>query len=224
MLKDCAGHRLRIRKKFLASLGDELHDYELLEILLFAAHPRQDTKALAKRLINQFGDLTLVINADLDRLRDVEGIGEAAITQIKVVNHIIKRVLQKRVSAKMVLKNWQSVLDYGLALLKNLSYEAFHVLFLDKKFQLIADEVLSRGENDQVLVSNKIIAKKALILQASSVVLMHNHPSGNHQPSAPDIKTTNAISQALAKLEIKILDHLIISPNGYFSFKAEGLL
>ncbi len=218
------GHRSRIRKKFLTSLGDELHDYELLEILLFAANPRQDTKPLAKNLIAKFGDISGVINSNLELLREIEGMGDAGIVQIKIISQIISRVLKNSVGSKPVLNNWQAVLDYSCATLKNLNYEVFRVLFLDKKYQLIEDELMGIGENDHVSVSAKSIAKKALLLGASSVILMHNHPSGELRASLSDIQTTNEIAAVLKGLEVKILDHLIISSKGYFSFKENSLL
>ena len=218
------GHRSRIRKKFLTSFGDELHDYELLEILLFAANPRQDTKPLAKNLIAKFGDISGVINSNPELLREIAGMGEAGIVQIKIISQIIARVLRKSVRDKPVLNNWQAVLDYAYATLKNLNYEVFRVLFLDKKHQLIEDELMGIGENDQVFVSAKSIAKKALLLGAASVVLMHNHPSGELRASLSDIKTTNEIAAVLKGLEVRILDHLIISSKGYFSFKENNLL
>lgn len=221
---DHLGHRSRVRKKFLTSPDAELHDYELLEILLFAAHPRQDTKPIAKKLITKFGDISAVVNADIDRLKDVEGVGEAGIVQIKIVAKILQRVLKNTAKAKPVLNNWRAVVDYASALLKNLNYEVFRVLFLDKKHQLIEDELLGIGENDQVFVSAKAVAKKALLLSAKSVILMHNHPSGELRASASDIKTTNEITAVLRILEIEVLDHLIITPNGYFSFREGGLI
>jgi len=221
---DYLGHRSRVRKKFLQSFGAELHDYELLEILLFAASSRQDTKVIAKKLIAKFGDISAVMSADVISLQDVDGVGEAAIVQIKIISQIIQRVLKKSAKARPVLNNWPAVLDYAFASLKNLNYEVFRVLFLDKKHQLIEDELLGIGENDHVFVSSKMIAKKALILQATSVILLHNHPSGELKASASDVKVTNEIAAVLKNLEIKILDHLIISSSGYFSFKEEGLL
>jgi DNA repair protein RadC len=221
---DYLGHRARVRKKFLSSLGEELSDYELLEILLFAANPRQDTKTIAKKLVAKFGDISGVVNADVNLLRDIEGIGDAAIVQTKIVAQIIKRVLKNSAKAKPVLSNWSAVLDYASMLLKNLNHEVFRVLFLDKKHQIIEDELLAIGESDQVFVSAKAIAKKALLLGASSVILLHNHPSGELRPSASDIKTTNDVISCLKNLEIKVLDHLIIAPNGHFSFKEQGLI
>ncbi len=218
------GHRARVRKKFLDSLGKELHEYELLEILLFAANVRQDTKALAKNLIDKFGDLSAVVDCDLELLKTVEGLGDAGCVQIKVVAEILNRVLKKSAKQKPVLNNWQAVLDYASIKLRNLNYETFRVLFLDKKYQLIEDELMVQGENDIVYVSSKMIAKKALLLSASAVVLLHNHPSGNLHASTADIKTTNQIVAVLKGLEIKVLDHVIIGPQGYFSFKQEGLI
>ena len=218
------GHRKRVKEKFISSLGKELHDYELLEILLFAANSRSDTKPLAKKLIAKFGDISAVVNADVDMLRDVEGVGEGAIVSIKIIAEIINRTLKKSARAKTVLNNWQAVLEYAQVVLKDLNYEVFRVLFLDKKYQLIEDELISIGENDHVHVSSRMIAKKALLLQASSIILMHNHPSGDLRASASDIKTTNEIIVTLKNLEIKVLDHLIISSSGYFSFKENSLI
>lgn len=218
------GHRKRVKEKFLSSLGKELHDYELLEILLFSANFRSDTKPLAKKLITKFGDISAVVNADIDALRDVDGVGEAGVVSIKIIAEIINRTLKKSARSKTVLNNWQAILDYARAELSNLKYEVFRVLFLDKKHQLIEDELISIGENDRVAVSVKLIAKKALITQAASIILMHNHPSGDLRASASDVKTTNDIAVALKNLEIKILDHLIISDSGYFSFKECGLI
>ncbi len=218
------GHRQRVRDKFLSSLGKELHDYELLEILLFAANARQDTKPLAKSLVAKFGNISGVVNADVNLLKEVEGVGDGVITAIKIIAEIINRVLKNSAKQKTVLKNWQAVLDYSYASLKDLNYEVFRVLFLDKKYQLIEDELLGIGENDYVVVSAKMIAKKALLLNSASIILMHNHPTSELKPSNSDIKTTHEIINALKNLEIKILDHLIIGSSGYFSFKEEGLL
>ncbi len=221
---DYSGHRSRVRKKFLHSCGAELHDYELLEILLFATNSRRDTKPIAKELIAKFGDISAVINSDVEILKSLEGVGESSIVQIKIIAEILRRVLKNSAQKNPVLNNWQAVLDYACATLKNLNHEVFRVLFLDKKHQLIEDELLAIGENDCVIVSTKTIAKKALLLHASSIILLHNHPSGEARASSSDIKTTNEIFAALKNLEIKILDHLIISREGYFSFRENGLI
>ncbi len=218
------GHRSRVREKFLKSLGSELHDYELLEILLFASNSRQDTKATAKKLINKFGDISSVINSDLETLRNIDGIGDAAIVQIKLISQIIRRILQKSLKNKALINNWQDLINYASHLLKDLKYEAFCVLFLDKKYHLLDEDFHSFYENDSISISPKLIAKKALSICASSVVLIHNHPNGNLQPSKQDILTTNNVAEILQKLEIKILDHLIISKEGHFSFRENCLV
>lgn len=216
------GHRTRIRQKFLHSFGAELHDYELLEILLFGAFLRSDTKPIAKKLIDKFGDISAVVNADIERLREVEGVGEAALTQLKLVTEISKRILKKSLKQKPLLNNFDDLLKFASALLKDLPNEVFYVLFLDKKFHLIEEVKLAVGENNYVAISVKDIARKALLLHASSIVLLHNHPSANSTPSNADIKITNEISAALKKLEITVLDHLIISRSDYFSFHQSG--
>ncbi len=221
---DYLGHRARVRKKFLNSLGEELHEYELLEILLFAASPRQDTKPLAKKLIAKFGDISGVVNADVEMLKTIDGVGEVAIVQIKIIARIIQRILKNRAKQRPVLNNWQLVVDYASAAVKDLNYEVFRVLFLDKKHQLIEDELLAIGENDNVVISSKAIAKKALLLSASSVILFHNHPSGELRASAADISVTKEIVLTMKALDVKVIDHLIISRDGYFSFKENNLL
>lgn len=221
---DYLGHRLRIRKKFLTSSNAELHDYELLEILLFAAFSRADTKPIAKKLLAKFGDISAVINADIERLKEVEGVGEAALTQIKIIAEISKRILKKSASEKPILENWPALLNFSSALLKDFPNEIFCVLFLDKKHCLIEEIKMSVGENDFVAINVKDVARKALLLHAASIVLLHNHPSGDLKPSNADIKITNEIISALKKLEISVLDHLIISKSGHFSFRENGFI
>ncbi len=221
---DYLGHRKRVRAKFLASLGKELHEYELLEILLFSAFPRQDAKPIAKKLLAKFGSLSAIINADIEILKTVDGVGESAVVNLKIITEIINRILKSRAKTKPVLDNWQAVVDHATAALADLNHEVFRVLFLNKNFQLIEDELLGIGENDHVQISIKSIVKKSLLLHSSSIILLHNHPTSDLRASASDIKTTNEIHAALKPLNIMILDHLIVGKNGVFSFKREGLL
>jgi len=221
---DYLGHRKRVKEKFLASLGKELHDYELLEILLFSALPRRDTKSMAKKLLAKFGGLSQVVNADLDALREIEGVGEGAIISLKVNAEIIGRIFKSQAKSKPALSNWQAVLSYVQNALQDLNYEVFRVLFLNKNFQLIEDELLAIGENDHVQISVKTIVKKALILHAKSIILLHNHPTSDLRASALDIKTTNEICAALKPVSVEVIDHLIVGKTGVFSFKEEGLL
>jgi len=221
---DYLGHRARVKEKFLNSSGEELHDYELLEILLFSAFTRKDSKPLAKRLITKFGDISAVINASPEMLKDVEGVSESVIIQLKLARQISKRILKKSVQEKPLLNNFDAALNYISLLLRDLNHESFYVLFLDKKHQLIEEQLIAVGENDFVLVSAKDVARRALMLHASSIILTHNHPSGELKPSNSDIKTTNEIIEVLKKLQIAVLDHFIITKTGSFSFKQNCLL
>lgn len=217
------GHRARVKEKFLSSFGEELHDYELLEILLFSAFLRKDTKPLAKKLLAKFGDISSVINADEMLLREVDGVGDSAIVQLKLAAQINKRSLRKIALTKPLLNNFEAVKSYAESLIGSLNYEAFYVFFLDKKYQLIEEKLIAKGEGDFVLVSAKEVARQALMLHASAIILAHNHPSNEAKPSGSDIKMTNEIVEVLKKLQVQTLDHLIITKLGSFSFK-ENLL
>lgn len=221
---DYLGHRKRARAKFLSSLGKELHDYELLEILFFNVFPRSDTKPLSKLLLKKFGDISGVINADIESLKNVDGMGEAAIVALKINAEIIARVLKIKVKDGEILSNWQALLDYARSALADLNHEVFRVLFLDKKHKILEDELLTIGENDFVQISVKSIVKKALLVNCNSIILMHNHPTSDLRASASDIKTTSQICEALKPLNISVMDHLIIGKSGYFSFKEQGIL
>ncbi len=218
------GHRARVKEKFLHSFGEELMDYELLEILLFSAFARKDTKALAKKLINKFNDISGAINAQENLLREIDGVGDSVIVQLKLVAQINKRILKKSIKEKPLLNHFDSVISYVSNLLQDLNYEAFYVLFLDKKHQLIEEQLIAKGEGDFVLVSAKDVARRALMLHASSIILVHNHPSNELKPSNSDLQTTKEIVEVLKKLEIQVLDHLIITKNGSFSFKQNFLI
>lgn len=221
---DYLGHRKRVREKFLSSKGKELHDYELLEILLFSVFPRFDTKPIAKNLLRKFGDISAVINADFENLKEVDKIGDSAVVALKINAEIINRVLRNKAKEKEVLSNYQSLLDYAKNSLQDLNYEVFRVIFLDANYRIIEDELMSIGENDFVQISVKNIVKKALLLHSPFLILMHNHPTSNLEASNSDIKTTAEIQKALNPLNIEIIDHLIIGKNGYFSFKENGIL
>lgn len=221
---DYLGHRKRVKEKFLSSLGKELHDYELLEILLFSALPRQDTKPIAKRLLAKFGSLSAVIHADLDMLRECVNVGDSASTSIKIIAEIINRILKEKASQKVVLNNWQALLDYAKSSLADLNHEVFKVIFLNKNFEIIDSEIMASGSNDHVNIDSKTIAKKSLLMHASSIILIHNHPTSNLRASSFDIKTTNEIIATLKPLNIQVLDHLIVGKTGVFSFKENGIL
>jgi DNA repair protein RadC len=216
------GHRERLRARFRN--GDALPDYELLELTLFAALPRKDTKPLAKALLARFGSYAEVIAASPARLREIPGVGEAVVNLLKIVEAAAARLAQSRVIGRPALSSWSALLDYCMAAMARGEAEEFRVLFLDRKNVLIADEVQARGTVDHTPVYPREIVKRALELSASAIILVHNHPSGDPTPSKADIAMTREIAQAAKALKIAIHDHLVIGRGGHTSFKSLGLL
>jgi len=218
------GHRDRLRARFLGGGADALPDYELLELVLFAAIPRRDTKPLAKVLIAEFGSFAEVIAASPARLREVAGVRDAVITQLKIVQAAALRLARNRLLGKPALSSWAALLDYCSAAMARSVAEEFRVLFLDRKNTLIADEVQSEGTVDHAPVYPREIVKRALELSASALILVHNHPSGDPTPSRADIEMTREVVGAAKSLRIAVHDHIVIGRGGTASFKALGLL
>jgi DNA repair protein RadC len=221
---DYLGHRERLRARFLEGGADAMPDYELLELVLFAAIKRRNTKPLAKALIARFGNFAEVISASSERLKGVDGVGEAVIAQLKIVQAAALRLSKTQLLNRTVLSSWTALLDYCSAAMARSTAEEFRVLFLDRKNALIADEVQSRGTVDHAPVYPREIVKRALELSASALILVHNHPSGDPTPSHADIDMTREIVEAARALRIAIHDHLVIGRGGHASFKALGLL
>ncbi|BBF91627.1 RadC family protein [Blastochloris tepida] len=219
-----AGHRARLRARFLEAGPDALPDYELLELVLFRALPRQDTKPLAKALLSRFGSFAEVLSAPPARLVEVEGVGEAVAAELKIIQAAAQRLARGAVRDRPVLGSWSQVLDFCRAAMAFAEREEFRILFLDKRNQLIADEVLSRGTIDHTPVYPREVVKRALELSASALILVHNHPSGDPTPSTADIHMTCKIVEAAAPLGITLHDHLIIGKNGHASFRGLGLM
>lgn len=217
------GHRKRLRERFLKE-PKALADYELLEIILFSASPRSDVKPLAKELISKFGSLAKVLTAEEAALKKIDGINEAAVTSIKTVQEASSRLLLTEAKTKPVLNSWIKLLDYCRAEMGHLKKEQFRILFLNAKNMLIADEVQQEGTINHTLAYPREIVKRALELSASSIILCHNHPSGDPSPSRADIDLTQQIISAAKPLELKVHDHLIISETEHFSFKSNGLI
>jgi DNA repair protein RadC len=218
------GHRDRLRERFLVGGADSLPDYELMELLLFAAIPRRDVKPLAKALIAKFGSFADVIAAPRERLLETEGIGEGVVTQLKIVEAAALRLSKTRLIGRPALSSWAALLDYCAAAMARASREEFRVLFLDRKNILIADEVQSAGTIDHTPVYPREIVKRALELGASAMILVHNHPSGDPTPSRADIEMTREIAAAAKPLKIAVHDHLVVGRSGHASFKSLGLL
>lgn len=218
------GHRERLRARFLDGGADALPDYEILELVLFAAIPRQDTKPLAKALIARFGSFADVIAAPRERLEEVNGVREGVVAQLKIVEAAALRLARTRLTGKPAISSWTALIDYCAAAMGRSATEEFRVLFLDRKNVLIADEVQSRGTVDHAPVYPREIMKRALEHGASSLILVHNHPSGDPSPSRADIEMTREIVAAAKALKIAVHDHLVIGRGSHASFKSLGLL
>ena len=196
MSDDRDGHRKRLRERFLKGGAEAMPDYEILELVLFAALPRRDTKPLAKALIARFGSFAEVIAAKRERLREVEGVGDSVVNQLKIVEAAAQRLAKTKVMGRPALSSWSALLDYCMAAMARSQTEEFRVLFLDRKNVLVADEVQSKGTVDHTPVYPREIMRRALEHGASSIILVHNHPSGDPTPSRQDIDLTREIAAA----------------------------
>ena len=217
-------HRARLRARFREGGALALPDYELLELLLFRSIPRRDVKPLARALIDRFGDLSGVLSAAPDRLAAVDGVGEAVVTDLKLVEAATHRMARGRVMRRPVVSSWAALLDYCRTVMSHRETEQFRILFLDTKNTLIADEAQASGTIDHVPVYPREVVRRALELNAAALILVHNHPSGDPTPSQADIDMTRAIEQAARTLRIDLHDHLIVGKSTELSFRAEGLL
>jgi DNA repair protein RadC len=216
------GHRERLRERFRVG-SDALPDYELVELLLFAAIPRIDVKPLAKSLVERFGNFAGVVSASREALADA-GLKDNAIDMLKVVREAAVRLARQEVTNRPVLSSWQKVLDYCRARLAHEPTERFHLLFLDRKNVLIADEEQQRGTVDHTPVYPREVVKRALELGASAIIMVHNHPSGDPTPSKADIAMTREVAKAAETLGLTVHDHIVIGRAGHTSFKGMGLL
>lgn len=218
------GHRDRLRARFVKSGAGACEDYELLELLLFAAIPRRDVKPLAKTLLKQFGSIAALLAADMQDLSKVKGLSDNSAALIKVVHALTQRMLIGDVEQKPILSSWKKLIDYCHVAMAHEKREQFRVLFLNRKNQLIADEVQQVGTVDHAPVYPREIVRRALELGATALILVHNHPSGDPSPSDSDISMTEEIIRAARTLDVVVHDHLIIAKSGHASFKAMGLL
>lgn len=217
-------HRSRLRERFMQGGAAAVPDYELLELVLFRSIPRRDVKPLARALLDKFQDFNRVITAPVERLEEITGIGPAVITDLKVLEAAAHRMARARVMQRQVISGWDAVLDYCHTTMAHRETEQFRVLFLDRKNVLIADEEQARGTVDHVPVYPREVAKRALELNASALILVHNHPSGDPTPSDSDIDMTDRINTALMALGMVLHDHLIIGKSRELSFRSAGYL
>ena len=218
------GHRERLRERFHSAGPDALSDYELLEMALFAAIPRRDTKPLAKELLKKFGSFAEVVHAPVPRLREVDGIKDASINQLKLIAAAASRIAKGELKERRQLSSWNDVIDYCRTSMAFSDKEQFRLLFLDKKNQLIADEVQQTGTVDHTPVYPREVIKRALELSATALILVHNHPSGDPTPSQDDIQMTKAIIDIATPLGIAVHDHVIVGRGRHASLKGMRLI
>lgn len=217
-------HRQRLRARFMEGGAAAMPDYELLELVLFRAIPRQDVKPLARRLLDTFGDFNRVLSAPASRLAEVQGVGDAVVQELKIVEAAAHRLARAKVMHRAVLSSWEQLLDYCRTSMAHRETEQFRVLYLDRKNVLVADEEQARGTVDHVPVYPREVVKRALELNASALILVHNHPSGDPTPSEADIAVTGQIQDAAQVMGIVLHDHLIIGKSCELSFRSEGYL
>jgi DNA repair protein RadC len=218
------GHRDRLRARFVRAGASGLQDYELLELLLFRSKIRGDVKPLAKALVARFGGFAETLAAPVERLVEIDGVGEATAIELKIIHAAAVKVAQERVLRRPIISSWDELLAYCRVSMADEKIEQFRVLFLDKKNILIADEVQQKGTVDHTPVYPREVVKRALELSASAIILVHNHPSGDPTPSRADIEMTNQIVKAAQALGVKVHDHLVIGHRSQASFKGLGLL
>jgi DNA repair protein RadC len=216
------GHRERLRERFILGGPDALPDYELLELALFRSLPRRDVKPIAKRLIARFGSFAEAIAAPVERLVEVEGIGESTAVDIRILAAVGQRMAKGAVARREVLSSWTSVIEYCRTTMAFAVREEFRILFLDKRNQLIADEVQQRGTVDHTPVYPREIMRRALELSATAIILVHNHPSGDPTPSQADIRMTQDIVAIGRPLGVLVHDHVIVGRQGHASLKGLG--
>ncbi|NNE88486.1 MAG: DNA repair protein RadC [Silicimonas sp.] len=217
-------HRKRLRERFASGGQAAMPDYELLELILFRSLPRCDVKPVAHRLLKTFGDFNRVLSASTERLVEVRGVGASVAGDLKIVEAAAHRLSRARIIDRPVLSGWEALLDYCRTTMAHRDTEQFRVLYLDRKNVLVADEEQAEGTIDHVPVYPREVIKRALSLNASAMILVHNHPSGDPSPSESDIVMTREVEKAGSALAITLHDHLIIGKSSEFSFRAHGHL
>ncbi len=218
------GHRSRMRARLLQSGPDSVADHELLEMMLFLALPRRDTKPIARALLTRFGSFANAVSAPLPDLRTIEGLGDAGIAALKTIQAAALRLARSEVLNLPLLNNWDRLMEYLQTVLGRERIEQFRILFLDNRNRLLADEAQARGTVNHTPVYPREVVKRALELHATALILVHNHPSGDPSPSREDVEMTRLIGQAASALSVILHDHVIIGNGRWFSFRREGML
>ena len=219
-----SGHRKRLRDRFMKNGVNALQDYELLELILFRAIPRNDVKPLAKELLKLCGDLSAVLDASSEKLSGIKGITDNVRAELKIVAAVAEKLGQSKIMNRPTIGSWDTLISYCRTTMAEKDTERFRVLFLDSKNHLIADEIISTGTVNHTPVYPREVMKRALALSASGIIIVHNHPSGDPTPSKADIQMTNQLKDIGKSLGITLHDHLIIAKKEDISFKNIGLL
>lgn len=222
--QDAAGHRARLRQRLLGGGDEALADHEVIEYLLMTAIPRRDVKPLARTLIQRFGSLAGVLNADARNLSLHPGMGETSAAALKIVALAARRLARQQVREQPVIGSWQALIDYLTIDMAHLTVERVRVLYLNAQNMLIHDDHVGDGSIDEAAIHPREVIRRALDLGATALILVHNHPSGSPQPSRADIQITNRIAEAGRLLGIVVHDHVIIGREGHVSLKAKGLI
>jgi DNA repair protein RadC len=219
-----SGHRARLRSRLLTAGDIALADHELIEMVLFLAVPRRDTKPVARALIGRFGSFAAAISASPAQLIEVPGLGDAGVAALKTVQAAAQRLTRSEVLYRPILSNWERLMEYLQSILAHEKIEQFRILFLDNRNRLLADEKQSQGTVNHTPVYPREVVKRALELHATAIILVHNHPSGDPSPSTEDIAMTKEIKRAATALSIVLHDHVIIGNGQWLSFRKTGLL
>ena len=221
---DAAGHRKRLREKFIKSGLAGFHDYEVIELLLTLGSPRKDCKQQAKEALKKFKTLRGVLQASPRELQEIDGIGPHSAFGIKLVQEVARELLKQKIIDKPVYKSAKEIFDYLYYSMRDLTKEVFKVIYLNSQNQIIDTTDLSEGTISSSAISPREVMENAIRYHAASLIFAHNHPSGNPEPSASDKDLTRDLVYAGSIMRIKVLDHVIIGGNKYFSFAGEGLI
>ena len=221
---DGAGHRARLRERLLTGGAEALADYEVLEYLLFAANPRGNTKPLAKALLARFGSLAGVLNAEPGALKQEKGISDTGVGALKIAALAARRMARSEVRQQPVLGSWQALLDYLAIDMAHLTHERVRILYLDTKNRLVLDHHAGEGTVDEAAIHPREVIKRGLEIGATAMILVHNHPSGNPEPSRADIEITRRIMEAGRHVGLTVHDHVIVGREGHASLRAKGLI
>ncbi len=222
--QDASGHRARLRKRLLEGGADALADHEVIEYLLMTAIPRKDVKPIARTLMDRFGSLAGILNAEQGALQKHPGMGETSAAALKIVALAARRLAREQVREQPVLGSWQALIDYLTIDMAHLNVERVRVLYLNTQNMLIHDEHVGDGSIDEAAIHPREVIRRALDLGATALIVVHNHPSGSPEPSRADIDITNRIAEAGRLLGIVVHDHIIVGRNGHVSLRAKGLI